>query len=282
MPLKIFNRDARRLWLHSLALARAPTGALNVLRIIKTLGFVQLDTIRNISRAHHHIIWSRNQHYREPMLNRLLAEERTVFEHFTHDAAVLPMDFYPMWTRQFRRLAEKMNHPAYYRTKLNAAELVAIKARIETEGPLSTHAFDTKVAGKKEMWSRPPHKLALDHMWYCGELSTSHRQNFKKFYELSERVIPKALLNQQQADIEQIDWLCRAALDRLAFASLGEIQRFWGAVDGREVQAWAKSAARDIVSVEVEPVDGSWTKAVAEADPIRCRIHWIAAIPAGQ
>ncbi len=266
MPLKIYNRDARRLWLHSLALAPAPTGPLDVLRIIKTLGFVQLDTIRNISRAHHHILWSRNQHYREPMLNTLLAEERAVFEHFTHDAAVLPIDFYPMWTRQFRRFGEKMNRPKYYRKKLNAADLAAIKARIATEGPLSTHAFDTKVTGRKEMWSRPPHKLALDHMWYCGQLSTSHRENFKKFYDLPERVIPKALLNQQQTDAEQIDWLCRGALDRLGFAALGEIQRFWGAADAREVQAWAKSVAREIVPVEVESVDRSWFKAVAPAD----------------
>ncbi len=41
------------------------------------------------------------------MLNRLLAEERGVFEHFTHDASILPMEFYPMWQRQFRRLKEK-------------------------------------------------------------------------------------------------------------------------------------------------------------------------------
>ena len=55
-----------------------------------------------------------------------------------------------------------------------------IKARIATEGPLSTHAFDTKIEGKREMWSRPPHKKALDKMWYAGELATSHRENFIK------------------------------------------------------------------------------------------------------
>ncbi len=266
MPLRINNRDARRLWLSSLALASAPTGKLDLLKIIKQLGFVQLDTIQNVSRAHHHILWSRNQHYREPMLNKLLAEERAIFEHFTHDAAVLPMDFYPTWTRQFRRMGEKMNRSNYYRTKIDGAALAAIKARIVAEGPLSTHAFDTKVIGKKAMWSRPPHKLALDHMWYCGELSTSHRENFNKFYDLSERVIPKAILNQKCSDEAQIDWLCRAALERLSFAALGEIQRFWAAADSSEIQAWAKSVTRELVPVEVESVYGSWFKAVAPAD----------------
>ncbi|MGI9434861.1 MAG: DNA glycosylase AlkZ-like family protein, partial [Geminicoccaceae bacterium] len=104
MKLRISNRDARRIWLHAQGLAGTPTGPLNTLDIIKRLGFVQLDTIRVVARAHDHILWSRNQNYREPVLNRLLAKERTIFEHFTHDASVLPMAFYPLWRRQFRRL----------------------------------------------------------------------------------------------------------------------------------------------------------------------------------
>jgi len=80
MMLRIKNRDARRLWLNKQGLARAPTGPLDLLQTIKDLGFVQLDTIRNVTRAHHHILWSRNQNYREPMLGKLLAQDRSVFE----------------------------------------------------------------------------------------------------------------------------------------------------------------------------------------------------------
>jgi len=116
-----------------------------------------------------------------------------------------------------------------------AAEREAIRKRIADEGPLSTHAFDTKVEERGKMWARPPHKLALDYMWYAGELATSHRVNFNKYYDLSERVIPADLLGPDPADVAQIDWLCGAALDRLGFATPGEIQRFWEAVDAAEV-----------------------------------------------
>ncbi len=68
MPLRISNRDARRLWLDAQGLAPTPTGPLDLLATIERLGFVQLDTIRMVARAHHHILWSRNQNYREPML----------------------------------------------------------------------------------------------------------------------------------------------------------------------------------------------------------------------
>ena len=77
-PVKLSNRDARRLWLGAQGLAETPTGALNLDGLIQKLGFVQLDTIQVVSRAHHHILWSRNQNYRERMLNRHLADHRLV------------------------------------------------------------------------------------------------------------------------------------------------------------------------------------------------------------
>ncbi|MFT6913280.1 MAG: hypothetical protein ACJAQW_001890, partial [Paracoccaceae bacterium] len=76
--LKIPNRAARRLWLAAQGLAAPPTGPLDVAALITRLGFVQLDTIQVVARAHHHILWSRNQHYREPMLNDVMARDRNV------------------------------------------------------------------------------------------------------------------------------------------------------------------------------------------------------------
>ena len=266
MALKIDNRSARRLWLHCQGLATAPTGALDVYANIRDLGFVQLDTINNVTRAHHHILWSRNNNYREPMLNRLLADDRAVFEHFTHDASVIPVEFYPMWQRQFTRLKQKIDRSNYYRSMPDEKGRAEIRDRIAKEGPLSTHAFDTKITGQKKMWSRPPHKLALDYMWYAGELATSHRESFKKFYDLAERVIPAHIRNQTHDDQHQIDWLCRSALDRLSFGTVGDIQRFWAATQMAEVRQWATNFAKELVPVEVEDVDGNWTSALAPDD----------------
>ena len=265
-PLRISNRDARRLWLAGQGLAATPTGKLDLDGLIKTLGFVQLDTIQVVSRAHHHILWSRNQNYREPMLGRHLARDRKVFEHFTHDASVIPIDFYPMWQRQFRRLEAKVRKWEWHRGMLDTDGRNAIKDRIRTEGPLCTKAFDTKVQGEKKMWARPPHKLALDYMWYAGELSTSHRESFTKFYDLSERVIPSELLSQIPSDETQIDWLCRAALDRMAFGSEGDIQRFWDAVSNAEAKLWAAGNSARLVPVEIETADRNAIPAWAPED----------------
>ena len=262
--LRIPNRQARALWLTAQGLAVPPTGTLDLPQIIHDLGFVQLDTIQVVSRAHHHILWSRNQHYRESMLDKLL-RQRGVFEHFTHDASVLPMEFLPMWQRQFHRKAEQMGKAGWFKGLPDAEGRAGIKARIAAEGALSTHAFDTKIEGEKAMWRRPPHKLALDYMWYIGELATCHREGFTKFYDLAERVFPDHLREAGMADADQVDWLNRAALGRMGFGSYGDIQRFWEAVSSGEVRDWC-GATPDLVPVEVQGADRSWKRVLALPD----------------
>ncbi|MFP7569610.1 winged helix-turn-helix domain-containing protein [Marivita sp. S2033] len=264
--IRISNQDARRLWLSTHGLGATPTGPLDPAALIGALGFVQLDTIQVVARAHHHILWSRNQNYRESMLNTLLADDRAVFEHFTHDASVLPIETLPMWQRQFQRMKAKVSRTAWYGKHLDPGELDAILRRIANEGPLSTHDFDSKSVGKSKMWTGPPHKIGLDYLWYAGELATSRRDGFTKVYDLAERVYPAHLHRQKIADRDQIDWLCSAALDRIGFGTLGEIRKFWDATDPGEVAAWATRNSSTLVPVEVQSADGSWAKAVACPD----------------
>ena len=270
--LRIDNADARRLWLASLGLDGE---RLDPLATIRRLGFVQLDTIQVVSRAQHHILWSRNPAYREPMLDKLL-RKRAVFEHFTHDASVLPMEAYPYWRRQFTQLETRMQA---WTGQFSPAELAPIIDRIRKDGPLSTHAFDSENEGQRGMWSRPPHKRMLDYLWYAGRLSTTRRDGFTKVYDLTGRVIPAAVLADHRSDAEQIDWLCRQALEHMAFGDGGDIQRFWAAVSPAEAKAWI-GRQTDLVPVEIESADGSWKKAWGAAD-IEARLQTAPPAPAG-
>lgn len=259
--LKIDNTTARALWLSTNGLAQTPTGELDTLGLIKQLGFVQLDTIQVVSRAHHHILWSRNQNYRETMLDPLLRDKRQVFEHFTHDASVLPMEFLPMWQRQFARKRAQCSRSNWFGKHLEPALIQEVVQRIADEGPLSTQSFNTKIEGEKTMWKRPPHKMVLDYLWYSGALATSHRDGFTKFYDLAERVFPQDL--PKLSDEAQITALCESALERIGFGTLGDIRRFWDACEVDEVKAWAQRSAESFVEVEVQGSDGCWTQALA-------------------
>lgn len=265
MPIRISNIDARRLWSANNGLATAPVGVTAPIDIVRNLGFVQLDTIQIVSRAHHHIMWSRDQTYREPMMDEMLGRDQSVFEHFTHDASVIPVEFLPMWNRQFRRMQDKVSGASWYGS-VERSLLDDVKDRIRQEGPLSTRDFDTKIDGPRGVWQRPPHKKALDFLWYAGELATSHREGFTKFYDLAERVFPPDLHQSEMSDAAQIDWLSRAALDRIGVGTLTEIRKFWDATSAKETAQWSRDHMHDLVPVEIQGADGSWSNAFALGD----------------
>jgi len=263
VTIKIDNATMRRLWLASNGLLAQPVGPIDVVAIIQRLGFVQLDTIQNVSRAHHHILWSRHNDYREPMLDEILKERQHIFEHFTHDASVLPMDIYPMWQKRIRRMKAKIDKASWHNPERVEEWRDILLDRIREEGPLSTKDFTSVKNGEKKVWSRPPHKQVLDYLWYTGPLSTSHREKFVKYYDVTDRVIPSFFLEQNMPEREQIDGLCRAALERLTVGNLKEIRAFWDAVDPAEAKNWVSQSENILLPVSWETANGDWMNSYA-------------------
>ena len=108
-PLTLTNRAARRVFLDRHTLLEATQGLAStpaILDLITRLGFVQLDSINTIARAHDLILFSRRPQYPPHAMKRLYEKDQTLFEHWTHDAAVVPMDFYPYWHLRHQRDAE--------------------------------------------------------------------------------------------------------------------------------------------------------------------------------
>src|SRR4051794_11216652 len=81
-PLEISLSQARRLALSSQGLlSQAPygRGKPGVLGALEHLGYVQIDTISVVERAHHHVLWSRVPDYAPALLAELQSEGK-VFE----------------------------------------------------------------------------------------------------------------------------------------------------------------------------------------------------------
>jgi uncharacterized protein YcaQ len=174
------------------------------------------------------------------------------------------MELYPVWQLQCRRFEAKLRSSKY--GSIDKGLITYVKDRIRQQGPLSTRDFDTKISGPKKMWSRPPHKRALDFLWYAGELATSHRENFTKFYDLSERVIPEKFREQNLQEHQQLDWLCRDALQYLMIATPSDVQDFWGVASSKEVKIWLLSDKSVVVPVQIETAQGEWLPGFARSD----------------
>ena len=238
-----------------------------MLDTVKQLGMVQLDSINNVVRAHHHILWSRHCGYREADYNSLLGTKPSVFEHFSHDAAILPIQIYPYWQRQQERRSSTYKRGALGKQLAGAKVQKQMLAQIEQNGPMCSRDFSathTQRADKAvHAWMRPPHKLALDYLWLKGDLCVSHRKGFTKYYDIAERVVPAQLAQRKYSGEEQIDFLCQSAMQRLGFASAAEIQRFYDACDLAEVKHWIDANPSRYCQVEVEGNDGRTTSMYA-------------------
>ena len=263
--LRLDNRAARRLFLDRHALAEVPQGpatGADLLGLIERLGFVQLDSINTLARAHDMILFSRRTSYRPQALDHLQTRDRAVFEHWTHDAAVIPMRFYPHWQLRFRRDAEALKtrwadwHRNDFHTRFDD-----VLAHVRDHGPVSSSDLgDGERKGSGGWWDWNPSKTALEYLWRAGALTVVGRRNFQKQYDLTERVIERALRDpaRHPETGETIDWKCNTALDRLGFATRGEIAAFWATVTPAEAKAWcaAELSAGRIEEIDVEGTDG--------------------------
>ena len=250
---------AGALFLQAQGLAANPgrrVGPAAVQREIERLGFVQMDSINVAERAHHHILMSRLDGYRPAMATKLLERDRSLFEHWTHDAAMIPIDAFPHWRHRFRPFPPAAPPPdSHWGRRMGddpKAVLRHVVTRIRKEGPLMSADFEhERQRGRGKWWDWKPQKSALEYLWRAGKLAISGRVNFNKQYDLVERVIPEKQLAGKPRRGESVDWACRQALERLVFATPKELAHFYDSVTVAEARAWCTRAER---RGEIEPV----------------------------
>ena len=174
---------------------------------IQHLGYVQIDTISVIERAHHHTLWIRNPRYRHAHLGRLL-DERLIFEYWAHAAAWLPMTDFRFALP--RMLAERKGTGRWH-TK-NTRLMRRVLDRIRHEGPLKSRDFEDPNPGRRGMWEWKPAKYALEQLFIEGRIMAVRREGFNKVYDLTERVLPGGLNIQAPDDEEYARYLVRTFL----------------------------------------------------------------------
>lgn len=270
MTVPVLNNDeARRLFLARHGLLEPPSGGAKgaaLASLIHDLGFVQVDSVNTFARAHDLILWSRRQTYRPKALRWINDRTRSTFEHWTHDASIIPMQFYPMWRMRFERDRARLHskwkdwhgqgfHP----------EIANVLARVRDEGLCcSSDMEDEGVEKSTGWWDWRPSKVALEYLWRSGELAVSKRVGFRKFYDLSERVIPPEYLNARYSDADIIEWACSTALNRLGFATSGELAAFYALIRPEDAKKWVSAALAEgrILHVDVSTHDGQLRRSI--------------------
>ena len=87
---------------------------------------------------------------------------------------------------------ENPSHPwVAHMLKNGKLPLQSVLKRVRNEGPLTAKDFDRPGTKKGGVWGKPkPAKLALELLFWRGQLMISERRNFHKAYDITERVLP--------------------------------------------------------------------------------------------
>lgn len=174
-------------------------GLAGTLAAIEHLGYVQIDTLSVVERAHHHVLWNRVPGYSSQYLNQLSSAGK-IFEYWFHAAAYLPM-------RDFRfalprMLSFRRDESPYFRS-VDKALMAEILARVRGEGMLKTRDLKESTKGKGVWWDHGPGRRALDKLFMQGDLMIRERNGMEKLYVLPEQLLSPDV-NQQEPTVDEM------------------------------------------------------------------------------
>lgn len=207
--------------------------------MLEQLGFVQLDSINAVARAQELTLHARLPNYRHESLFELLPQRRA-FEHWTHDASMLPASSWPYWSERFRQRGGGVLRSNWWRERMgpNFQDVFdMVLDRLRQEGPLQSKDFTSEHKSAGGWWNWKPEKAALEHLWLSGQISVIKRRNFQKFYDLSSRFLGEPAVSPPE---DWVDWACRGALERLGVATATEIAAYWRLVSVTQAREWCR------------------------------------------
>jgi uncharacterized protein len=165
---------------------------------IRRLSCVQLDSISTVERSHRITLTSRIGAYPRGTVSQLLGEGR-VFEYWAHEACLLSVDDFPLFRWRMRGRGHWGSHERALHDHPEVAEHVLDEIR--ARGPLGSRDFAGEGGGG--MWNWKPAKRVLDSLWDRGDLAIAGRQGFQRLYDLTERVIPRRVLEAPELSREE-------------------------------------------------------------------------------
>jgi uncharacterized protein YcaQ len=165
-------------------------------RVLSRVGLLQIDSVNVVVRSHYLPAFSRLGPYPMALLDRAAYVDRELFEYWGHEASLLPVAVQPLlrWRMERygdlwsagRRLTElRQRRPGYVEEVL---------AEITARGPLGAGQLAGTGDRGGSWWGWHDGKIATEYLFAAGLLSTAFRRGFERVYDLTERVLPPAVL----------------------------------------------------------------------------------------
>jgi hypothetical protein len=168
-------------------LSPAPT-ADAIVDLVTALGYVQIDTLHVVNRAHDVTLWARFGSYDLNNFHKLIytGGERRLYEGWGHAASIIPLEHY-----RYHRWRISPGYREWLNKNGNRELVNQTLERIRSEGGLRVADFDYKGTQRSLWYDWKPPKMALEVLFAYGDLMVSDRVNFQRVYDVRERVLPE-------------------------------------------------------------------------------------------
>ena len=268
----ISKTTARRLAITRQRLAgeQPPPTPEGIMEVVRDLGCLQLDPISAVARSHLLVLWSRLGAYKPADLDKLIYEERHLFEYWAHVASIVLTEDYPVhhWRmRQYGRGEGEDGWSERVREWLATNQVLYdfILAEITEKGALMSRQLEPedKVSNAwvSSGWTngRDVGQM-IDFLWGQGKITVSGRSGGQKVWDLTERCFPDWTPRDQWDEAQVVAYAAQKAIRALGVATITQIKAHY--TRGRYPDlpnALATLEAQGTISrVSVEDLPGVW------------------------
>lgn len=256
----VSKEDVVRLWFHRQGMTAPREAGITKKAFVAHLentGGLQLDSVNVLDRAHWLTLWSRFGAFDRSRVDRWTYRDRAAFEHWGHEACVLPASRLPLSLRGMRLFQPEASWWA--RRLPSPQSMRRVLRRLRNEGPLESADFEKDPSGSGPWWGWKEDKVSLELLWHAGKAAIHARRHFRRVYALAEDVYPKT----RHASAAQYEdsWLL-AALAGNGIAPERHLANYWTAPRLKAARRRAvlerNLARRRVVPVAVEGARGAW------------------------
>lgn len=260
MKEKISLRMARRIALAAQGFADpAPAGPVNrrhLQRVLSRTGLFQIDSVSAVVRAHFMPLYSRLGPYPMALLDGAsVGARRLLFEYWAHEASLLPVELWPLmqWRMARAGQGEEMYLGLARWGRENAALIEETFQEVATRGPIAASAIEGH-KGSGGWWGWSAAKHAFEWLFWAGRITTAYRRGFERYYDLPERVLPRAILDLPVPSPEEAHRdLLRISARAHGVATYGDLRDYFRLAPGDTKQAIGELVeAGELLPVAVE------------------------------
>jgi uncharacterized protein YcaQ len=167
-------------------------------RVFGQVGLVQIDSVNVLARSHYMPPFSRLGPYPQETLDDMAYRQKELFEYWGHEASYMPMAMYPLFRWRMRRATTGETWGSMARLHRERPGYVRdVLQQVRERGPVAVSDLEDSGHRRTDAWgwNWKAGKIALEYLFWAGEVAVASRVRFERRYDLPERVISAEVLH---------------------------------------------------------------------------------------